>query len=193
MAKVNNCLLRHHLPQLSLMHSCTVNQGDWSVSTSTSPHAFVWPYMHYYGPCWKIKYFIVPEGTKRETICVCVQMLPCKKFSDRFIEVVMVSEWAAIIYAQHQEKHGATDRQIPRWQEKEIIPFTASNHIRYTHKQRHTDKPEGVMDKSLSSFLPTSFPQLCLSRWAHKTEVPGSLTSSKQLSVRESLLYVLIE
>ncbi len=126
----------------------------------------------------------------KESDRMCVQMSPYKPFSDSFSEVVMVSEWAAVIYAQHQEKHGATDRQIPVWQEKEVYS-SESNTNRCT--QRHTDTPEGVTDKSLSSFLPAGFPQLCWSRRAHETEVPGSLTSSKQLSIRDKWLNVLTE
>ena len=60
---------------------------------------------------------------------VCVQMLPYKLSPDSFVEVVMVGKWAAINYTQHQEEHGATDRQIPGWQEKEIIPDTAFNRM----------------------------------------------------------------
>lgn len=36
-------------------------------------------------------------------------MLPCELFLNDIVEVVTVSERAAIIYAKHQEKHGATD------------------------------------------------------------------------------------
>lgn len=54
----------------------------------------------------------------RESMCVC-KFLPYKLFCDGIFEVVMVSEWAAVIYTKHQEKHGAADKQIPGGQEKE--------------------------------------------------------------------------
>lgn len=77
-------------------------------------------------------------GTKKERDSLCVQMLPYKLFPDSFIEVVMVSEWASIIYAQHQEKHGATDRQISGWQEKEIIQLYILYKLVHTHTKTQT-------------------------------------------------------
>lgn len=67
--------------------------------------------------------------TQSNNVCVLVQTLPYKLSSDSFVEVVMVRERAAIVYTHHQEEHGATDRQIPGWREKELIPDTAFNHM----------------------------------------------------------------
>lgn len=60
----------------------------------------------------------------------------------------------------------------------------------HTNRPAHADIPEGFMEECLSSFLPTSYPQLCCGRRAHETEVPGSLTSSEQLSVRDNRLLI---